>query len=185
MSRRSNIHKIILIGDAAVGKTTLRKKFMGESTGGQYLMTIGADFSIKKLDVDGELNVLQIWDLAGQRKFGAIIDGYFKGTKGIILVFSLNNPDSFANLKNWIDDFLKSGKNEIMPIIIIGNKSDLPDRAVRRTQVEIFMSKLRTRFAIPTFQVNYFETSGITGDNVPEAFNELAEIMIENNAHFS
>ena len=185
MSRRFNTHKIILIGDAAVGKTTLRKNYMGENIGGNYLMTIGADFSVKRIEMDGEEHMLQIWDLAGQRQFGAIIDGYIKGTKGILLVFALNNHNSFNNLDGWINDFLQKGQNEMKPIIILGNKSDLPDRAVESSQVDTYMEELRSRFTIPTFHVHYFETNALSGDNVSEAFYELSRIIIENKTHFS
>ncbi len=184
MSRKNKPHKVILIGDAAVGKTTLRKNFMGESTTGQYLMTIGADFSIKKIDVDGEEHILQIWDLAGQKQFGSVIDGYFKGTKGILLVFALNSADTFNNLLSWLDEYIKAG-NEIVPVIILGNKSDLPDRAIERSQVEELMKEMKNKFEEPTFYVNYFETNALEGVNVVEAFDDIVKIMIENEMHFS
>lgn len=185
MSRRVQPFKIILIGDAAVGKTSLRKNFMGESTGKEYLMTIGADFSVKKINVDGEDHTLQIWDIAGQKQFSSFRDQYFSGTKGILLVFALNNAESFDSLDAWISEFVKDGKNEIQPIVILGNKSDLPEREIDGATLETYMGSLQNKFTDPTFHVKYFETSAINGDNVNEAFSEITRIMVENKTHFS
>lgn len=183
--KRKAPYKVILIGDGATGKTTLRMNFMGESVSeGQYLMTIGADFSVKKISMDSDDYTLQIWDLAGQKQFGGILDGYFKGTKGILLVFSLDRPESFQNLDKWIDEFLQDGKQEIQPIILLGNKCDLPNRAVKKQDAEEYVMNLKKRFDEPTFSAKYFETSAIRGDNVSEAFEEILSIMIENREHF-
>ncbi|MCY3414337.1 MAG: GTP-binding protein [Candidatus Heimdallarchaeota archaeon] len=175
--------KLILIGSAAVGKTTLRKNFMGENTGGNYLATIGADFSVSKVEVDGEEHTLQIWDLAGQSQFGVVRDGYFRGTKGILLVFDLLRRESFDELEGWINEFVD--KNEIEPIVILGNKSDLPNPVINKSEVLAYVNSLQNRFEEPTFHVRYFETSAINGTNVEEAFHELTRLMVQNREHFS
>ncbi|MFV2014680.1 MAG: Rab family GTPase, partial [Candidatus Heimdallarchaeota archaeon] len=86
-----------LLGDAAVGKTSLRKKFMGEGFKKSYGMTIGADFAVYKMAG----YTLHIWDLAGQIRFSRILKAYYVGTVGSLIVFDVTNKESFHNLPSW------------------------------------------------------------------------------------
>ena len=98
--------KVILAGDGAVGKTSLRKRFMESVFDGQYLMTIGADFSVKEIDVkmgSEKLQVkMQIWDLAGQPRFQEVRSVYYSGVVGAVLVYDVTRPDSFENTTKWL-----------------------------------------------------------------------------------
>ena len=94
---------------------------MGEGFKKSYGMTIGADFSVYKIDD----YILHIWDLAGQVRFSQILKEYYIGTVGCLIVFDITNPDSFQNVPTWIEQLVKNNENKIVPIIIVGNKADL------------------------------------------------------------
>ena len=100
--------KIALIGDGAVGKTALRERFMGKEFTGDYVMTIGADFCIKTIDVSGKTFKFQIWDLAGQPRFDAVRDLYYSGCLGALVIFDLTRPDSYVHLTNWVQELWKN-----------------------------------------------------------------------------
>ena len=89
------IFKITLLGDGAVGKTSLRKTYLGEGFKDGYSMTIGADFAVKRLRIDDQDFVAQIWDLAGQQRFSAVREVYYRGTSGCLLVFDISRRSVF------------------------------------------------------------------------------------------
>lgn len=89
--------KLTLLGDPAVGKTSLRLRYMGKGFRKQYISTTGTDFSIQFY----KNYRLQIWDLAGQDNFKKVIKSYIKGSKGIMLLFDVTNPESLNNLDTW------------------------------------------------------------------------------------
>ena len=98
--------KVCLLGDGAVGKTALRKRYLGKQFSSGYVMTIGADFAVKKTEIntnDGTKSVkFQIWDLAGQPRFNSVRELYYKGSHGGLLVFDITRRDSFSNLNSWV-----------------------------------------------------------------------------------
>ena len=112
--------KVTLLGDATVGKTSLRKKFMGESLKKEYLMTIGADFSVYRV----KDTTLHIWDLAGQNRFGNLSKAYLNGTNGALIVFDITKPETFQSVPDWIDK-LQSSVEKKSQIVLVGNKADL------------------------------------------------------------
>ncbi|MHA1347857.1 MAG: Rab family GTPase [Candidatus Heimdallarchaeaceae archaeon] len=123
MSQR--IFKISLLGEGAVGKTSLRRIYLGESFKEGYMMTIGADFAVKKMSLNHVEYTLQIWDLAGQQRFSAVREVYYRGTAGALLVFDISRPETYEVLPNWLHELIRNNKNRIVPIVLIGNKADL------------------------------------------------------------
>ena len=120
---RSN-YKIIILGDGGVGKTALIQNLLGEKFTKSYLLTIGCDISTYKYDHDGQILSLQLWDLAGQQRFNVVRNLYYGGARAAIFVFDLTRPESFLNLEKWKDElFFHVGRK--VPIILLGNKSDL------------------------------------------------------------
>ena len=119
--------KVVLIGLATVGKSTIRERYLGIDFRPAYLQTVGADFTMKEQIVEGTQSViLQIWDLAGQQGFSNIRESFYKGTDGAILVFDVNNQNSAESIKDWIKELSLQKKNNI-PLLLVGNKIDLRD----------------------------------------------------------
>ncbi len=173
--------KVCLLGDGAVGKTALRERYLGKQFSSGYVMTIGADFAVKKTTItteDGDKEVkFQIWDLAGQPRFNSVRELYYKGSHGGLLVFDITRRDSFTNLTAWIDELYKNSGRGIMPVAVLGNKVDLIDESedyVTREEVLAYIEDLKKQHDL-SFEIPYLETSAKTGANVDESFNELAQ----------
>jgi Ras-related protein Rab-8A len=96
------VFKVIIIGDSGVGKTNILTRYCEGIFKDSYVATIGVDFKVKMVDVEGRKVKLQIWDTAGQERFKNITQTYYKGAAGIILVYAINNQDSFRNISNWL-----------------------------------------------------------------------------------
>ena len=181
--------KIVLIGDATVGKTSLRRRFMGASMNQNYLMTIGADLSIKELhlNVTSSINTLQyqIWDLAGQQTFKTVRSLYYNGASGALVVYDITNQNSYDNVKNWLIELKKYSQKPLPVLILIANKIDLKNSSenVIQTskglelaeQLSIFYWENSSNIGIP-----FFETSALTGENVENVFLKLGQLMLEN-----
>ncbi|MFX1282314.1 MAG: Rab family GTPase [Promethearchaeota archaeon] len=172
--------KVCLLGDGAVGKTALRERYLGKQFSSGYVMTIGADFAVKKTRIkteEGEKDVkFQIWDLAGQPRFNSVRELYYKGSHGGLLVFDITRRDSFSNLNSWIEELFKNSGRGAMPIAVLGNKVDLRNEAddcVTRTEALDYTTKIKEDFQF-NCNIPYLETSAKTGENVDESFSELA-----------
>ncbi|MHA2090932.1 MAG: Rab family GTPase [Candidatus Kariarchaeaceae archaeon] len=170
--RHQTLFKAILIGDPAVGKTSIRLRYMGQGFKQTYLVTLGADFAIKRLDN----HIIQIWDLAGQYHYKSIRRNYYTGAVGAILVFDKTRPETFDHMIHWIDELLNTN-GKLMPMVIVGNKQDLceGDKAkpcVDADRIEQVTSKLRETFG---FRFPYFDASALSGLNVNDVFQNLIE----------
>ena len=113
---------------------------------------------------NGKTIKLQIWDITGKERFNSISRSYYRGTHGIILIFSVADKKSFYNLQKWVNQ-IKEETNENTPLILIGNKIDAEkDREILKNELEELAKE---------FDINYYECSAKTGENVNLAFNEL------------
>lgn len=182
--RRSRIYKITLLGDGSVGKTSLRKAYLGEDFKGDFNQTIGADFALKKLHLNGQNVVLQLWDFTSQQRntevrfnsfhsYLGVRKSYYRGTSGCLFVFDITQQSSFENIPSWIVALLKNNNERVTPMVLIGNKSDLRPYAndvIERKQAEDYAHSL-SQWA--GFSVAYIETSAITGENTLKAFETL------------
>lgn len=175
--------KIVLAGDGGVGKTSLRKSYLGEGFKVQYDMTIGADFSVYKTEIDGHHIKFSIWDLAGQPRFKIIRERYYTGTLGALLLFDVTKRESFENLQTWIKEIWNfNGFGRPIPIIILGNKVDLRDQypeSISNEIVQRYCVKLSEQTKQYGFEIKYLETSAKTGLNVKEAFESLARVYLD------
>ena len=94
----------LTIGDSGVGKSSLLVRFADNQFSGNYITTIGVDFKIRTIELNGERVKLQIWDTAGQERFRTITSTYYRGTHGVIVVYDVACGDSFANVKRYDSD---------------------------------------------------------------------------------
>ena len=157
--------KLLLIGDSGVGKSCLLLRFCDDAWTPSFITTIGIDFKIRTIELDGKRIKLQIWDTAGQERFRTITTAYYRGAMGILLVFDVTDQKSFENVRTWHAN-IEQHASEGVSKILIGNKSDWEEkRAVTTEQGEGLAKEL----GIP-----YIETSAKSNANVEEAFFTLA-----------
>lgn len=177
--------KIAIIGDGGVGKTSIRRRYMGASFPTTYLETIGADFAQKLVSTDDGYDInYQIWDLAGQERYNRIREVYYIGVSALVIVFSVIRPDSLDNVKNWIQEVKKNGVNNI-PIILIGNKIDLLPGSSLDDEMIQGIDSLSTYIKkelniLQDNLVQRIETSAKTGENISNAFDLLTEAIVKN-----
>lgn len=162
------ILKLVLLGDGAVGKTTMRRQFLGEGFKAGYSATIGADFAIKRINLENYRLTFQIWDLAGQQRFAAVRELYYRGSRGALLVFDVTNPSSFNNLPSWLEELWKKAGR--VPMILCGNKIDLRSEVPKSIAPELGQEYARRLSEALGYEVPYIETSAKTGEKVNEAF---------------
>ncbi|MHA2253987.1 MAG: Rab family GTPase, partial [Candidatus Kariarchaeaceae archaeon] len=103
MSSKQFLFKVLLCGDGAVGKTSIREQYMGKGFAGSYMKTIGADFASHKTEIGGHQVTYQIFDLAGQDAYTVARKAFYKGGMASFLIFDLQDQKSLHNLKNWIN----------------------------------------------------------------------------------
>jgi small GTP-binding protein len=163
------IFKVILIGDGAVGKTSLIRRYMEGKFRADYLPTIGSQIYTKKLVRKGETKItLVVWDISGQPAFTGIRPEYYKGATAILLVYDLTRPETFHHLDGWLNETKRYSSNP--EIILIANKSDLEaNRKINQKSGEEYASKINAP---------YLETSAKDGNNVPETFAILADRLV-------
>ncbi|CAO3642484.1 unnamed protein product [Mucor hiemalis] len=160
------LFKLLLIGDSGVGKSCLLLRFANDTYTESYISTIGVDFKIRTIELEGKTVKLQIWDTAGQERFRTITSSYYRGAHGIIVVYDVTDADSFNNVKQWlqeIDCYAAEGVNKLL----VGNKSDLVDKKVVDTdQAKEFADGLH---------IPLLETSAKDATNVEQAFLTMAK----------
>ncbi|MHA2272156.1 MAG: GTP-binding protein [Candidatus Hodarchaeales archaeon] len=171
-------YKIALLGDGAVGKTSLRHRFLKNLFDKSYMMTIGADFTTKTVDLDGQPVKLQIWDLAGQPRFESIRDLYYRGSLGALVLFDVTAPNTYKNIPNWVRELLRGNGKGFVPIVLLGNKIDLRStvpNSILPEQGQILAEEISRNATEEFLKVPYLETSAKTGENVDRAFTILAQ----------
>ncbi|MFX1512320.1 MAG: Rab family GTPase [Promethearchaeota archaeon] len=163
--------KVVMLGDAAVGKTSLVSRYVHKSFIGKYKATIGLDLSFRDVEIPGKGTTrLQMWDLSGQAQFKTIRQRFFDGTSGAVLVFDITRPSTFENLNSWLIE-LTDNVGQV-PFAVVGNKADLKDLIASDETEE-------KKWAEENEAVTYLRTSAKTGENVDQVFNFLAKEIIE------
>ncbi|MBY9001253.1 MAG: GTP-binding protein [Candidatus Heimdallarchaeota archaeon] len=174
--------KVILAGEAEVGKTSLRRSYLGDGFVKNHLQTIGADFASLPKTIKDYNVLFQIWDVAGQDIFENVRMIYYKGTLGALMVFDATKIATFRALDNWIKELEKGTGRGIVPFFILGNKMDLvtpAKKAKLRTQVTKYVEDLNKKYSDKGFKIEYIETSAKSGDNVHDAFEKLGNKIID------
>ena len=163
--------KIIIIGESAVGKTSLVKKFISGQFANDYRASIGTNIFTTKINLNSDIDVkIQIWDIAGQERWIAMRTIYYKGTDGVLIVADLTRKTTFEQIeKFWYPDLKKN--NISSPIILLGNKSDLK-KDITEEEIEALGKKIKAK--------DILITSAKTGINVEKAFKLISEQVIKN-----
>jgi small GTP-binding protein len=161
--------RAVVIGDARVGKTSVIKKYLKKYEFDPHEeTTIGAMYDTLKIDRDGQAAELQIWDTAGQEQYRSLVSTYVRNAHAAALLFDVTSTESFESLSNWIETF-RSTAGRDRPILIFGNKTDLPHRTVQWGTAADFASN---------HNCQYFETSALTGEGIEMAFESLIDTLI-------
>jgi small GTP-binding protein len=169
-NKKPKSQKLVIIGDSNVGKTSIIDQFI-ENKFGDTKPSIGALHKLKTIKNSQNDDVqLDIWDTAGQEKFKSIVPMYYKGAKGIIIVFDLTNKDSFEGAKKWIHDVENNNNGAFL--ILVGNKLDLDNRQVSSDQAINYTNSKN---------IHYIETSAKTGENLEEVFKMAADKIQKSN----
>ncbi|CAI2380287.1 unnamed protein product [Moneuplotes crassus] len=159
--------KIILIGDAAVGKTSFLLRFTENKFTEDHLATIGVDFQSKCLSFGKKIIKLQIWDTAGQERFRSITRSYYKNSHGCLAIYDISDESSFEKIKELIEYYKEESEARLpFNVILIGNKSDL--------DLDRHVPTLKGKMLAEEYGIPFFETSVKNDQNVDEAFMAVA-----------
>ena len=164
------IFKFLLIGDSGVGKSSLLIRFADDIFNETFISTIGVDFKIRTITVEGKVVKLQIWDTAGQERFRTLTTAYYRSANGIIMVYDVTEKKTYENLEQWLKEVGKFAVEGVEKLLV-GNKCDLVgQRQVNYEVARSFAEKL---------QISFIETSAKDSTNVERVFHTLAAELKE------
>ena len=145
-------------------------RYANDSFSPTFITTIGIDFKIKTIEIDGKRIKLQIWDTAGQERFRTITTSYFRGAQGILLVYDVTDRNIFNNIKNWVEEIERNADKHVNKILI-GNKCDVDDsaRAVSKSEGDALARE---------YGMNFFECSAKKDIGVSDAFSNIASQVV-------
>lgn len=161
------LFKVVLIGDSSTGKTCVVQRFHSGTYKEQQGTTIGVDFSMKTIFIDGKKIKLQIWDTAGHERFRTITQSYYRSASGVIIVYDITKRPTFLNLQRWIEEVRRYTDSDVLSVLV-GNKCDLEnEREVELSEAE------EMRDYVP--EIMYvLETSAKENKNIDDIFFSLA-----------
>lgn len=163
--------KLLIIGESGVGKSSLLLRFTDDTFDPEVAATIGVDFKVKSMSVNGNPVKLAIWDTAGQERFRTLTPSYYRGAQGVILVYDVTSRSSFQKLEMWLGEVDAYANRPGMVKMLVANKIDnKKDRVITRDDGLKFARKHSTLF---------IECSARTADGVATAFEELVEKIIQ------
>ena len=179
------VFKIIIVGNSTVGKSSLLNKFIDNNFNDTYSTTIGVEFGVKYVTLNDSVPIkLQIWDTAGQESFRSITRSFYRASAGVILMYSIENKISFENVKTWLNDINTELNNRNIPIILVGNKTDLNHkREVSTEEAQDFAKENDMLFKEISVKYDIDSTSvfNILAENInSKIINKEIEIIINN-----
>ena len=160
---------ILTLGETQVGKTSLILRFIDRVFYYDTKTTIGVDFKVKRINLLNKNVLVKIWDSAGQERFKTVTRQYYKNAEGVMLIYDVTSQKSFSMIEEWFKSIIEN-KREGAQVILIGNKKDMVNRVISAEQGESLAKK---------FEIKYYETSALSGENVDQVFEELAENILK------
>lgn len=171
-SKYNYIFKLVLIGNAGSGKTSLINRYVNNKFLDSYTCTLGVDFFTRTIEVEDSVIKFQIWDTAGMEKFRSMTASHFKGCHAAFVVFDLSSRSSFEGVQKWIEEY----NNQINPmfkriVILLGNKNDLINqKEITDEELDVF---------IKNNNVLYWSTSAKTGQGIEAAFETVGKLLFD------
>ncbi|XP_032356918.1 ras-related protein Rab-15 isoform X2 [Etheostoma spectabile] len=159
-----------MLGDSGVGKTCVLRRFTESEFDPSHISTIGVDFKMKTLELDGIRVRVQIWDTAGQERYHTITKQYYRRAQGIIFVYDITSELSFQHLVKWASDVDEYAQDKVQRILV-GNKCD---EELRRQVTKDQGNKLAE-----TYGMEFFETSAFNSMNICESFTRMTELVLQ------
>lgn len=165
--------RVVLLGEAAVGKTSLIRRFTENSFDEEYKQTIGTTFASKEVTVtddEGQTRQVRliIWDMGGQTTYRELRRQFMKGSSGAIIAYDVTRPETFMAMNNWFESFRETCPNAA--VAIAANKVDLLDSRIVPVEPGLMLRDW--------FQADYYETSAKTGAAVTDVFDKLAKLVL-------
>ena len=174
--------KALLLGDSASGKDALREGLFRRTYTSSYLMTIGAEFGIQKIYINGHEVKLQLWDLDGRERFNSVRSLYYSGSHGAILVFNVTQRTTFDNILHWVEELRHHLRSRIIPVLLIGNNIEFRDTSnqshVTTEEGERLAFRIAEMLSGGQVPVPYIEISSLAREFIQEPFLLLAETII-------
>lgn len=178
MEKKEHLYKILVIGDLGTGKTSIIKRYVHNFFSVHYRATIGVDFALKVLNWDDKTLIrLQLWDIAGQERFGNMTRVYYKEAVGCFIVFDVTRQSTFEAVSKWKNDLdskvqLPDGKP--IPCVLLANKCDQPKEGLVNNASQM------DKFCEEKGFIGWYETSAKENINIDEASKFLVQKILEN-----
>ena len=162
--------KVLTAGEGGVGKTTLLHRYVEGKFSSETKMTIGVEFFLKEVNIDGQKVMLQLWDFGGQERFRFLLESYVIGARGALLMFDLTRTMTLENIDQWVQIVRKEDPE--LPILFLGSKSDLEDDICVK---EDYIEEFKEHFNL----YDFLRISSKTGENVELSFESLTRQILK------
>lgn len=168
------LYRLVLIGDSGVGKTAILLRYSDNMFNTSFITTIGIDFRIKTIEVNGKRVKLQIWDTAGQEQFHSVASSYYRNAHGIVLIYDITSAESFIHISKWANNVSTNAPTNVKQVLL-GNKCDMEEN-------KRVIEKDRGKTLAEELNMPFLETSAKTDINVDVAFELIAQLIMEGDA---
>ncbi len=176
MKNKRTYYKAMVLGDFSVGKTALIDRCINNELKKIYFPSLGCNMEVKDVNLDGYETLAILFDVSGVQSLLPLRKKYYPNSDGALVVFDITRSKTFNNIPNWIEEFFNNNGRGIVPIVLVGNKSDLRDENSITTESALEYATELSKWA--GFEIPYFETSALDGSGVEEAFLTLVKNMI-------